>query len=57
MPEGQWGAGDTLRRLSDVTAAAGFKHLGSLLFGSRNGYARVGYDIQTANLARNATGS
>ena len=31
MPEGQWGAGDVIWRLPDVTAAAGFKHLQSLV--------------------------
>lgn len=31
MPEGQWGAGDVIWRLPDVTAAAGFKHLQSIL--------------------------
>jgi phenylpyruvate tautomerase PptA (4-oxalocrotonate tautomerase family) len=31
MPEGQWGAGDRIWRLPDVTAAAGFKHLQSVL--------------------------
>lgn len=31
MPEGQWGAGDVIWRLPDVTAAAGFKHLQSVL--------------------------
>ncbi len=30
MPEGQWGAGDVIWRLPDVTAAAGFKHLQSV---------------------------
>jgi phenylpyruvate tautomerase PptA (4-oxalocrotonate tautomerase family) len=31
MPEGQWGAGDVIWRLPDVTAAAGFKHLQSVV--------------------------
>lgn len=31
MPEGQWGAGDVIWRLPDVTAAAGFKHLQSVI--------------------------
>ncbi|MEY4564055.1 MAG: hypothetical protein RLZZ618_3332 [Pseudomonadota bacterium] len=30
IPEGQWGAGDAIWRLPDVTAAAGFKHLQSV---------------------------
>lgn len=31
MPEGQWGAGEVIWRLPQVTAAAGFKHLQSLV--------------------------
>lgn len=31
IPEGQWGAGDVIWRLPDVTAAAGFKHLQSVV--------------------------
>lgn len=31
MPEGTWGAGNEIWRLPDVTAAAGFKHLQSLV--------------------------
>ncbi|MBI5255931.1 MAG: tautomerase [Burkholderiales bacterium] len=31
MPEGQWGAGDVIWRLPDVSAAAGFKHLRSVV--------------------------
>lgn len=31
MPEGQWGAGDVIWRLPEVTAAAGFKHLQSII--------------------------
>ena len=31
VPEGQWGAGDVIWRLPDVTAAVGFKHLQSIV--------------------------
>lgn len=31
MPEGQWGSGNVIWRLPDVTAAAGFKHLQMLV--------------------------
>jgi hypothetical protein len=31
MPEGQWGVGDAIWRLPDLAAAAGFKHLQSVV--------------------------